>query len=364
MNNPLHSCQTIVAVAAALATLGSGAVPTGAAEIQLRAQCHAHAGVVRLGDVAEIYGSNPQQVDALQTIELFPAPPSGQQRFLPVREVQDLLLLRGVNLVEHRFSGSSQVTINGGTAPQAIATAIATTTRPLAPAEMKSATQRLHEALVEYFRRSGAVREMPTLEFQLADDQARMIAKAAKNPRVSGGMPPWSGLQRMMVTVSGTEGPVEFPVDVQLSHPTVVAVAARGLTRGSVIRPEDVVLSSDPPAGEHADGFRSAEEVIGREVTKSIAEGRVIDRGDVRAPIMVRRGDVVTVYARSPGIRVKSLARAKDDGGVGDLVGLESLYDRKIFFARVCGVQEVEIYARAVQAEETAASGDSGPLRR
>ena len=277
-----------------------------------------------------------------------------------MREVQDLLLLRGINLTEHRFSGSSQVTINGGTAPQAVAAA----TSSLSPVDMRKATQRLHEALVEYFRRSGAAREMPTLEFQLSDDQARAIGKAAQNPTVSGGVPPWSGLQRMMVAVSGVEGPVEFPVEVQLSHPAVMAVAARGLSRGSVIRPEDVVLSDHLPPGEHGDGFRSAEELIGHEVTKSIPEGRVIDRGDVRLPLMVRRGDVVTVYARSPGIRIKSLARAKDDGSVGDLVGLESLYDRKVFYARVCGVQEVEIYARAVQAEETAAMGDSGPLRR
>ena len=229
---------------------------------------------------------------------------------------------------------------------------------------MKKATSRLHEALVAYFRHNGAAREVPTVEFQLTDDQARAIATASPNPTVSGGTPPWTGLQRITVTLAGATGPIEFPLDVQLSHPTIVAVAARGLTRGSVVRPEDVVLSGNAPSGGQGVGFRSAEEVIGREVTKGIAEGSVIDRGDVRVPVMVRRGDVVTVYARSPGIRIKSLARAKDDGGVGDLVGLESLYDRKTFFARVCGVQEVEIYARAVQADETAAMGDSGPLRR
>jgi flagella basal body P-ring formation protein FlgA len=349
-----------------LAIVGSQAVSAAAAEIQLRALCHAHGSVVRLGDVAQIYGANAQQVDALLTIELFPAPPVGQQRFLPVREVQDLLLLRGINLTEHRFSGSSQVAISSGAASQAVggAATAAAATHSVSPLEMKKATQRLHEALVEYFRRSGAAREMPTLEFQLNDDQARAIAKAVQNPGVGGGTPPWNGLERLTVTVAGTEGPVEFPVDVQLSHPAVMAVAARGLARGSVIRPEDVVLSSNVPAGEHAGGFCSAEEVIGREVTKGISVGGVIDRGDVRMPVLVRRGDVVTVYARSPGIRIKSLARAKDDGGVGDLVGLESLYDRKMFYARVCGVQEVEIYARAVQAEETAAMGDSGPQRR
>jgi flagella basal body P-ring formation protein FlgA len=346
-----------LAVAGVAISLGGPTAPAVAAEFQLRAQCQVHASLVRLDDVAEIYGSDRQQVDALRAIELFPSPPPGQPRFLPIREIQDLLLLRGVNLTEHHFSGSSQVVINGGEAAVAMQ-------RALAPADVRMATQRLREALMEYFRHSGSAREMPTVEFQLTGDQAHAITAAAQNPSVSGGVPPWIGAQRMMVTVVGTAGPVAFPLDVQLAHPTVVAVAARGLTRGSVIRPEDIVLSGNVAPGEQGNGFRSTEELIGREVTKGVAEGRVIDRGDVRAPVVVRRGDVVTVYARSPGIRIKTLARARDDGGVGDLVGLESLYDRKTFFARVCGVQEVEIYARAVQAEETAAVGDAGPLRR
>ncbi len=69
---------------------------------------------MRLGDVADIYVTDETQRNALRAIELCPTPPAGSSRFLRAREIQELLVLRGVNLGEHRLSGASQVEINGG----------------------------------------------------------------------------------------------------------------------------------------------------------------------------------------------------------------------------------------------------------
>jgi hypothetical protein len=68
----------------------------------------------------------------------------------------------------------------------------------------------------------------------------------------------------------------------------------------------------------------------------------------------------VTVFARCPGVRVRTTGRALEDGALGDLVTIESLADRKSFFARVCGPQEVEVFAGAGQAAAIArtAGGD------
>ena len=65
----------------------------------------------------------------------------------------------------------------------------------------------------------------------------------------------------------------------------------------------------------------------------------------------MRRGEVVTVYARASGIRVRTVARSRDDGGEGELVSVESLADRSTFYARVSGIREVEVYARAARAD-------------
>ena len=97
--------------------------------------------------------------------------------------------------------------------------------------------------------------------------------------------------------------------------------------------------------------FMRSEEVVGKQTTKAIAEGKVLTPDVVQAPLLVRRGDVVTVYARTAGIRIHTTARAKDDGAMSDLVTVESLTDRKSFTARVCGPRETEVFAQAAAAE-------------
>jgi len=179
---------------------------------------------------------------------------------------------------------------------------------------------------------------------------------------IAGGQAPGTGVQRFQVTATSNEAAAEFSLDIRISTPPKVAVAAKALPRGTLVRPEDVVLTSSIPTSEQGDALRSLEEIVGRETTRAISEGRMFERTALRSPVMVRRGDVVTVFAHSAGIRVRTLARARDEGGVGDLISVESLQDRKAYFARVSGAHEVEVYARAAQAAETA--GEPGMLNR
>ena len=58
----------------------------------------------------------PAKSETLAAIELFPAPTGGEQRFLRLRELQDLLTARGLNLSEHTLSGASQIAVQSGVA--------------------------------------------------------------------------------------------------------------------------------------------------------------------------------------------------------------------------------------------------------
>ncbi len=69
----------------------------------------------------------------------------------------------------------------------------------------------------------------------------------------------------------------------------------------------------------------------------------------VRQPLAVHRGEVVTVLARAGGIRIRTNARAREEGSVGELVAVESLLNRSTYYARVSGTREVEVFARPPQ---------------
>lgn len=88
-----------------------------AAEIVLRGKCACGTGYVRLGDVAEIRGVADDVVQQLGRIPLIPAPPRGAPRVLRVREIQELLELRGVDLYEIQISGASRVEVSAEAVP-------------------------------------------------------------------------------------------------------------------------------------------------------------------------------------------------------------------------------------------------------
>lgn len=331
---------------ALLATVFAITVSTQAAELRLRQQCASQSSVVKLGDVAEIFTADASRADALKRIELFPAPPPEQPRVLRVRELQDLLALRGVNLAEHRLSGSAQVQI---ASEKKI---VAPPVQPLTEQAVKRAQRRLQEAILKYLQAQSPTNRPPALQFELTDAQQRAAANLSLPISIRGGNPPWSGAQRFAVSVETAEGQATFPLEVRVNRPSLVVAALHALPRGAIIHETDLTLvHGDPRGGGENGAFHAAEEVVGKQTTKVIAEGNIVAPDAVQAPLLVRRGDVVTVYAKAAGIRIRTTARSKDNGALSDLVAVESLTDRKSFTARVCGPRETEVFAQAAAAE-------------
>lgn len=320
-----------------------------AAEFRLRQQCTPGGAVVTLGEVAEIFAADRQQAETLAAVELFPAPATAQQRFVRVREIQDLLMLRGVNLAEHRFSGASQVTVAGSGPVRAEAE------QPLTAAATRRANLRLQESIIRYLQQQAGGNQPWTVEVDLNPGHARAVS-AARTLTIGGGTAPFTGAQRFEIATDGAEKAGQFSIDCQVNLPPAVVVAVRSLNRGTVIRETDVELQRGLPRDQIADAVMSLDDAIGRETTRNIPVGKLVTNDSLRAPLVVRRGEIVTVYAKSAGIRVRTIARARDDGSLGDLIAVESMQDRTSFFARVNGVREVEVFAHSVQAEKVPAS--------
>ena len=350
MTGPMKLFAAVLIVSVAP---GLPAAPGRAAELQLRSECRVRGAVVTLGDVAEIFTQDAAERARLAAIELFPAP-AGGQRFLRLREIQDLLLMRGVNLAEQRFSGAAQTAVLSG-GPAATADA-----RPLPAAAVKTAERQAADAIAGYLRQQVSGSESWHTEVTLDPRQARLVASAGGAINVRGGAAPWTGAQHFQLAVTTADGTVEIAVDARVAMPRAVVVATRAIARGTAIGPTDVELQQAEPGQAPDNAIHSLEELAGKEASQTIAAGKVLERGMVHAPLAVRRGEIVTVYARASGIRVKTIARARDEGSVGDLIAVESLQDRKPYYARVCDVQEVEVYARPMHSEEAAASDFSG----
>jgi flagella basal body P-ring formation protein FlgA len=342
------------------AMLASAAMPGYGAELRLKPQCRSKAAVVTLGDIAEILTADRQQAEALAAIELF-APPVAGQRFVALREIQDRLMARGVNLAEHRFSGSTQVAV------AAAEPAPVETTRPLTAAAERKGNERVSDAVTAYLHDNVAADRPWTVDVQLTADQSR-FASDLSLPMSLRPVSEWTadangtGTQRFLVTIQTPKGPADFSVDAQVTVPPLVVATLRSIPRGTLVRAIDVELRHESPAAETPGaekpaGFSSLEAVVGKETTQTIPQGKTLQQEMLRSPLLVRRGEYVTVHARTAGIRVRTTARARDDGSLGELVTVESLLDRKAYFARVSAAQEVEVLAESLRADRTAVAG-------
>ena len=324
---------------------------TAAAEIRFNSECRPEAAVVTLGDLATIHALDQDTVDKLASLELFPSPPPDGRRFVDVRQIQDMLFRRGVNLAEHQLSGSSRIAVLGATPSTEVE-------RPDSPSAstMGRANARVSQAVVRYLRETASAAKPWTVDVTLDEHQIRLTTGPRCSISVRGGMDPWLGPQRFEVTVDSGGESSTFQIDADVALPPEVVIAVRALPRGAVIsaadvRPEPVVASDTS-----GDQFYRIEDVIGLETTTAVGAGRPLTRKAVRQPLLIRRGDVVAIFARAAGISVRVMARARDDGSLGDAVAVESMLDRETYYARVSGLRQAEVFAQPVRAQPTAAS--------
>ena len=314
------------------------------ATIQLRGEARVGGAVVRLGDIADVFDADEASARKLAAIELGTAPSDGGERTLRLREIQDLLVARGADVGGHTFSGAAAVRISRGEAKGAIVGR----PRRVTSTESRLAQRRAQEAILAYLRENVAEDEAWIVEVTLSDAQARQLVAATGGVTADGGNEPWVGNQRFELAIKGSD---PFIVEATVALPASVVVAVRPLSRGDLVRASDVALqrgTAEAKNAASADGtFGSIENVVGLEVIRPVAAGAVLTAAAARKQLLVQRGEVVTVHAYSSGIHLKTTARSRQAGSEGDLVEVESLTDRARYFARVSGVQQVEVFAAA-----------------
>jgi len=348
-------------------------------EIRLRSQVELTEPIVRLADLADLVPSDSPLAQRLAPTELFPAPAPGARRYVGVMEIEEILLRRGFPVGQIRLTGAAQVEIRrqrvrgeqpsagsalggdsaagstvGGGSGLAAGSASAWAGRADAgrptPVHRRRTDSPLQKAILAYLQEKVPGQTGWEIQLSVNEEWKKILNAGVQVVEVRGGAPPWTGAQWFELILQTPQGTCSLVVQAEVSVPTCVVAAARPIAKGALLQAQDLVLQP-LPANENPEGyFRQIEELVGKETLRGLPAGRPIPQDAVQSPLLVRRGQTVTVYARAPGIRVRTQARAKDDGSLGDLVAVESP-DRKTYFARVCGLQEVEVFARGVHTE-------------
>jgi len=135
-----------------------------------------------------------------------------------------------------------------------------------------------------------------------------------------------------------------LPVRVTSIRPVVVAT--RALARDTVLAPGDVRLASADPATVPAGALHDQDLVIGRVLRRPLDEGQAVTTALIAAPTLVRRGQQVTVEARSGLLAVRMEGVARGEGALGDLIEVENVTSGRTVQAVVRSAKSVEVLLR------------------
>ena len=207
----------------------------------------------------------------------------------------------------------------------------------------------------------------------LTRDELRRILVLAGVPGRSirfTGMPSvvLTGDSQPTTSSSSTGPPVVTPASANTpaDHPSTVRVLvpARFILRGQVLRASDVRLIDWPRgkgklAGDVSGFVQNEAEIVGLETQQSLTPGQPIPRHALRSPLVIRRRDSVLVEARVRGITVRTVAVAKADARMGEVVQLENPETREVFAATAAGPRFAQLLLAPLP--ERADSKKGGP---
>jgi len=333
-----HSAAIVLAAAAVLVSSSTA----GAALIELKEAAAISTAVVRLGQVSAIHDADEKVVEHLAGVTLFPAPPVGKSKAVDFETIRERLTSQGFNVAELEFSGSSTVTVNGVRSDDDSTTG---GNQTLADIAQKRAEELVTNAVRQYLREKATSLGNVQIELKLTPKQVTLLT-AALSARVdiTGGVEPWSGEQAFRAGFFDKQGKrTEFQVVCRVRPLPQVLVPTANLPKGHVVRAEDVSWKQQPATTTLANYVDRPELVVGQETRRTLRAGEPIAPVDIRGVPLVRRGDIVTVVARSHGIVVRTDAKSMADGSLGQPIKMVSLDGRRELVARVSGYHEATV---------------------
>ena len=103
-----------------------------------------------------------------------------------------------------------------------------------------------------------------------------------------------------------------------------IVVPAHDIARGDTIGENDLTYAAVDGAALMSGVPTRVDEVKGMQARRMLAAGQPFRGDDVRRPIVITRGQTVTMEFDAPGVQLTAMGRAMSEGGVGDTVTVQN----------------------------------------
>lgn len=137
-------------------------------------------------------------------------------------------------------------------------------------------------------------------------------------------------------------GQVKMNGDLRLFGP--VLIVNKRLGRNEIIGNEDLAVTHRDVTMLDPGFLKSKEQAAGRRLKVSLPSGAILRAQALSEPDLVRRGEKVTILAKSELVQISVPGEAKDSGARGEIIRIKNLSSRREIQAKVVdsGLVETE----------------------
>ena len=156
-----------------------------------------------------------------------------------------------------------------------------------------------------------------------------------------------------MLQVKNNGTLMSLPVTAKVELPPMVVTSTRAIRREEILTADALCYSALPRrTGDVARYYTEIEDVVGKQVKRSISSGLPLTDDFVGEPLVVNRNDLVEVESVAGAIVVRSSAKALGSGALGDLIEIEMPSKHRLH-ATVVGQSLVRVTAVAARPTST-----------
>lgn len=149
----------------------------------------------------------------------------------------------------------------------------------------------------------------------------------------------------ILVAPAGSASAQRIRVTGYIFKNTEMPVLVSQVTAGEIIRKDNIKWIKVRAQRLRKDIILDANELIGKTPRRGrgIQPGTPVRKSEVRRPVLVAKGSLVTIMLRSPGMVLTSQGRALENGSAGDAVRVANTRSKTVIDATVTGQGRVSV---------------------
>lgn len=143
-------------------------------------------------------------------------------------------------------------------------------------------------------------------------------------------------------------------VSGRIVYQVVIAVPSHGMAIGDVFGANDISEVKLPRDRLAPDAITSAQALIGKATRRILMAGETVRAGDVEDPVVVHKGDLVTISINTGSMQLTAQGKAQEDGAMGTNIRIANTQSNRTIDAMVVGPNQVVIGNRGVPGQVAA----------